>query len=69
MLRKAKLNYREWNLVSAPKYFQINTEVIKPLVGETPNSGNSITPAPPANTNGPTNINVAPATVAPNAIK
>ena len=31
-VEKAKLNYREWNLVSIPKYFQINTEVIKPLI-------------------------------------
>lgn len=67
-VEKAKLNYREWNLVSAPKYFQINTEVIKPLTGDASNSVNSITPAPPANTNGPTNINVAPAPVSPNAI-
>ncbi len=52
-IEKAKLNYREWNLVSAPKYFQINTEVIKPMTGDAPASGNSITPAPPANTTGP----------------
>lgn len=46
-VEKAKLNYREWSLVSAPKYFQVNTEVIKPLVGEAPSAipGN-ITPAP-----------------------
>lgn len=43
---KAKLNYREWSLVSAPKYFQINTEVVKPLVGEAPNvNPGSIAPA------------------------
>jgi hypothetical protein len=60
-VEKAKLNYREWNLVSAPKFFQINTEVIKPLTGEAPTvntqNGNSITPAPAANTNSPVNAN------------
>lgn len=35
-IEKAKLNYREWSLVSAPKFFQINTTTIKPLIGEAP---------------------------------
>ena len=67
-VEKAKLNYREWNLVSIPKYFQINTEVIKPLIGGVNASGNSLTPAPPVNTVGQENA-VAPSstnTVAPN---
>lgn len=34
-LEKAKVNFREWNLYSEPKYFQINTTNVRTLKAET----------------------------------
>ncbi len=42
-VEKAKVNFREWNLYSEPKYFQINTTNVRSLKAETDPTGKKVT--------------------------